>query len=384
MSATPRTSYSVTDAAVDTAPLLGNSVGDQILRSRRFVRRPSSFRGVARFLRRAASSRREMREQSMRVRESAAEQLEERHTEWAYSKPIVILDILWNLVFVITAITILGISVKESPSVPLRLWIVGYAFLCLLHMVCVYVEFRRRSMERSAMFEPIGGWNNSTSLPATDAGDPEGNVSDESQDEDRTSVAKHLETANTMFSFIWWIVGFYWISGSSQTLAHDAPRLYWLSITFLAFDVFFVVICVVVVCVVGIAVCCCLPCILAILYAMTDQEGATKEEIDRLTKYKFQRIVDSEKLNAEIRESFGGILIECDTDTPIERVLSQEDAECCICLCGYEDETEVRELPCRHHFHSTCIDKWLYINATCPLCKFNLLKNGNVSGSDEA
>lgn len=44
-----------------------------------------------------------------------------------------------------------------------------------------------------------------------------------------------------------------------------------LCITFLAFDVFFVVICVAVACVVGIAVCCCLPCIIAILYAVADQ-----------------------------------------------------------------------------------------------------------------
>lgn len=44
-----------------------------------------------------------------------------------------------------------------------------------------------------------------------------------------------------------------------------------LCITFLAFDVFFVVICVAVACIVGIAVCCCLPCIIAILYAVADQ-----------------------------------------------------------------------------------------------------------------
>ncbi|KAJ0582287.1 putative transcription factor C2H2 family [Helianthus annuus] len=57
--------------------------------------------------------------------------------------------------------------------------------------------------------------------------------------------------------------------------------------------------------------------------------------------------------------------------------------ECCICLCTYDDGTELRELPCCHHFHTTCIDKWLFINATCPLCKFNILKNSTQSGSDE-
>lgn len=41
------------------------------------------------------------------------------------------------------------------------------------------------------------------------------------------SVAKHLESANTMFSFIWWIIGFYWVSADSQALARGSPQLYW-------------------------------------------------------------------------------------------------------------------------------------------------------------
>jgi hypothetical protein len=44
-----------------------------------------------------------------------------------------------------------------------------------------------------------------------------------------------------------------------------------LSIVFLAFDVFFVVFCLALACIIGIAVCCCLPCIIAILYAVSDQ-----------------------------------------------------------------------------------------------------------------
>lgn len=42
-----------------------------------------------------------------------------------------------------------------------------------------------------------------------------------------SSVAKHLESANTMFSFIWWIIGFYWVSAGGQALARGAPQLYW-------------------------------------------------------------------------------------------------------------------------------------------------------------
>jgi hypothetical protein len=39
----------------------------------------------------------------------------------------------------------------------------------------------------------------------------------------------------------------------------------------LAFDVFFAVFCVAVACLIGIALCCCLPCVVAILYALAGQ-----------------------------------------------------------------------------------------------------------------
>ncbi|KAH7851440.1 hypothetical protein Vadar_011617 [Vaccinium darrowii] len=101
------------------------------------------------------------------------------------------------------------------------------------------------------------------------------------------------------------------------------------------------------------------------------QKGATKEQIERLPKYKFRKTGE----NGEILQTTGGIMTRCNTDAPIEHVLSPEDAECSICLCAYEDGTELRELPCRHHFHCSCVDKWLRINATCPLCKSNAIRN---------
>lgn len=30
-----------------------------------------------------------------------------------------------------------------------------------------------------------------------------------------------------MFSFIWWIIGFYWVSTGGQNLTRDSPQLYW-------------------------------------------------------------------------------------------------------------------------------------------------------------
>lgn len=315
-----------------------------------------------------------MREPSMVVREAAAEQLEERQSDWAYSKPVVVLDVLWNFAFVVAAATVMVLSRNENPNMPLRLWIVGYALQCVLHVACVLVEYQRRQRrrEQSGAAASIAGTGVLSSASLDGSGQY---VSLAQFEDDGVSMAKHLESANTMFSFIWWVVGFYWVSADSQALVQESPMLYWLCIVFLGFDVFFVVFCIALACIIGIAVCCCLPCIIALLYAVADQEGASKEDIEQLSKFKFQRTESIEKLDGNTQETSGGIMTECNADSPIEHVLSDEDAECCICLSAYDDGVELRQLPCGHHFHCACVDKWLYINATCPLCKYNILKS---------
>ncbi|XP_020978852.1 putative RING-H2 finger protein ATL71 isoform X4 [Arachis ipaensis] len=46
------------------------------------------------------------------------------------------------------------------------------------------------------------------------------------------------------------------------------------------------------------------------------------------------------------------------------------DNVCSICLSEYEAKETLRSMPqCNHFFHSHCIDPWLKMNATCPLCR---------------
>ncbi|MED6206206.1 hypothetical protein PIB30_024652 [Stylosanthes scabra] len=46
------------------------------------------------------------------------------------------------------------------------------------------------------------------------------------------------------------------------------------------------------------------------------------------------------------------------------------DNVCSICLSEYEAKETLRSMPqCNHFFHSHCIDAWLKMNATCPLCR---------------
>lgn len=43
---------------------------------------------------------------------------------------------------------------------------------------------------------------------------------------------------------------------------------------------------------------------------------------------------------------------------------------CSICLCEYREGEMLRMLPdCHHFFHLPCIDAWLRLNASCPVCR---------------
>ncbi|XP_076888919.1 putative RING-H2 finger protein ATL21A [Bidens hawaiensis] len=53
-----------------------------------------------------------------------------------------------------------------------------------------------------------------------------------------------------------------------------------------------------------------------------------------------------------------------------KRLPGHEEAACSICLTDYNVEDIVRCIPeCRHCFHADCIDEWLRVRGTCPVCR---------------
>ncbi|EDQ87973.1 uncharacterized protein MONBRDRAFT_26652, partial [Monosiga brevicollis MX1] len=48
---------------------------------------------------------------------------------------------------------------------------------------------------------------------------------------------------------------------------------------------------------------------------------------------------------------------------------------CAVCLDDLEPGVMIRQLPCQHLFHKDCIDPWLEAHYTCPLCKFNVVRD---------
>lgn len=287
------------------------------------------------------------------------------------------IELVVTLSQILASIIVLLVSRNEHPHTPLFAWIVGYASGCVATLPLLYWRYHQHNLapERSTpqphqtqINVPAGLFSLSvtrtegedhqtvTALPPRSS---EGLVALNARFH---VLFEYFKMGLDCFFAVWFVVGNVWIFGGHSS-AYDAPNLYRLCIVFLTFSC------------IGYAmpfilcatVCCCLPCIIRILGLSEDPQtrGATTESINSLPTYKFKlKTKNNDESNSSVGE--GGIVA---AGTEKERVISGEDAICCICLAKYDNNDELRELPCCHFFHKECVDKWLKINALCPLCK---------------
>ncbi|KAG6601438.1 E3 ubiquitin-protein ligase MPSR1, partial [Cucurbita argyrosperma subsp. sororia] len=49
-----------------------------------------------------------------------------------------------------------------------------------------------------------------------------------------------------------------------------------------------------------------------------------------------------------------------------------ELTECVICLEEIEAGDLAKQMPCSHKFHGDCIEKWLELHGSCPICRYQM------------
>ncbi|KAI7829602.1 hypothetical protein BC939DRAFT_12639 [Gamsiella multidivaricata] len=74
----------------------------------------------------------------------------------------------------------------------------------------------------------------------------------------------------------------------------------------------------------------------------------------------------------DTEENIGNMLTFDHLSSEERELAVRISTSCSICLCDYEDLEELRHLPCDHYFHKECVDEWLKLKRTCPLCKYDI------------
>ncbi|TVU21532.1 hypothetical protein EJB05_31173 [Eragrostis curvula] len=298
-------------------------------------------------------------------------------------------DLIVNVSQIIAAISVLSVSRNEHPRAPLFEWLLGYTIGCIAtlpHLYWRYLHRNRQSTEQEPSSQGSSETNvsepNSRAVSSFHASEFMDSSNSTGVPGSNLSIASPrvyawvacFKLALDCFFAVWFVLGNVWIFGSRSSV-HDAPNLYRICIVFLAFG-FIGYLMPFVLCTM---ICCCLPCIISVLGFHEDMDmnrGAATEAINALVAYKYK----SRKIrDGDVVQDGGGVLA---AGTDKERTISAEDALCCICLSKFSNNEDLRELPCAHVFHMECVDKWLQINALCPLCKAEIGGSASVPETD--
>ncbi|KAE8655489.1 D-glycerate 3-kinase [Hibiscus syriacus] len=276
-------------------------------------------------------------------------------------------EFVFTVCQIIASIVVLILSRNEKPQAPLFAWIVGYTSGCVATLPILYWRFLNRNLgieqdsthsHQSSSRDNPSGTTPYTAISVAQASDEENNHIIDSTTTNtpvtRTlstrlnGLADHFKMALDCFFAVWFVVGnLYRICDAVHTMCNH--------LLLFALHNF----------------CPWLP------RGFSPMRGATREIINALPTFKFKaKKTGNVNNDQENPAGEGGVI---GMGTAKERVISGEDAVCCICLTKFADDDELRELPCTHVFHVDCVDKWLKINASCPLCKTDVGESSSGS-----
>lgn len=104
-----------------------------------------------------------------------------------------------------------------------------------------------------------------------------------------------------------------------------------------------------------------------------EEDGVTEDDLRR-----FQELVDF-LVTGQQRPNVG--LDSAQLGELKEREWREADgARCTICLEPFGMDDKLRLIPCRHAFHTTCLDAWLRRVNSCPLCRLVVVDLGSNGG----
>ena len=178
--------------------------------------------------------------------------------------------------------------------------------------------------------------------------------------EERPRLLNHAQGYRNLVDALglgWFVIGNLWILGDDAACSTPGHSpVYALCVAMLVIN--YIQICLP--CIVAVAMipvfCFCMPCLIRLLARLQDvrtAKGATDAIISTIPLKKL-------------------------TETDLNGL---NDRTCPVCLSDLTVGDEARHLPCNHMFHKACVDEWLKVNATCPVCRASIIGDDSPASS---
>jgi hypothetical protein len=235
-------------------------------------------------------------------------------------------SLIFNIVQLVLTLIVLAVTQSAACDQPLKSFLALYSAAIVGHISVIVWHYRAWDESASPDF-----W--------LDDGFGTGNSDANGGDWGREAATE----LSNVFTLMTYVLGNLWVF-NCDTCPKTAPALFYLSLTWVIYG--YVILLLPLVLLMLIIFCLPLFILFMRLFYPQERRGATDALIQTLPFYAFKQPGDA----------YGPI------------VVSKEDAECAICLAPYEREQCLRVFGCQHHFHQECVDRWLAISATCPLC----------------
>lgn len=55
-----------------------------------------------------------------------------------------------------------------------------------------------------------------------------------------------------------------------------------------------------------------------------------------------------------------------------ESLMKSSNNDCAVCKEEFQLKDDAKILPCKHVFHSLCVQNWLKVSGTCPVCRYSM------------
>ena len=251
-----------------------------------------------------------------------------------------------------------------SVTMPIKVWLKMFPLPPLL---VTMAERRRQQLAQSDSVDSINMSSIPTNVPPTSTGsttvaaaaasDPAHARTDTDSSElfqDRNvHFIERVEAVLGLFQVFWFFLGMWWLM-SAESCSISAPMIFYQTMAFVIVDAVQMLAPLLLLALVIF----CLPFVIVILRLLDRLTGGRAMEHLGLVQSRMQ-------------PASANVIKRLDTETyhQSQSQIPADNANCVICLGEYVDGELLKYMPtCRHHYHAQCVDQWLHVNNTCPLC----------------